>query len=630
VSELRDRLERLAGRGTRRGADEVLRAAEQSGPFDVDTSEPMADDYDLEIIDGLPTVTAEPPRRRGSFSTLIAATGVAALVGIGALAVTAVFGSGGGASSPERAVHQLADAVSQRDPLAAVDVLAPTEVRTMRESVQNITRRAAELKLVDDASQPLAGVDLSVDNLQLSSTNLADGYAKVTITGGTISADAHRAGLSKLLQDALRNSDTTDPHGQVDLARLAAGSNLPTFVMTVRQDGRWYVSPVYTALEYLREANDGPPADFGSAHAAQLGSDTPEHAVEDAMHAWQAGDWNRLLALAPPDELPVYDYRAFIDQQAVDTHPDFTINALTTTAEVSGDHGVVKLEGSGVIGSGADRRAWQVGGTCPSIGDWWANSFTSSDGSAQYSPAPPGPSFCLAGDVGRTVPYGLFLATSSADSTASGPISIDVVREDGRWFVSPVGTVLDAIDSFVQHVDERSLYPLIGLGWELPPDGTLTLNQPLRFADAAGSGRVYSFDGQAGQRVIGEIERPAGSFFLASGELYTADGRDLGYIDLEPRNQGCCAFPVELPITGSYRLVITLPLPSDTTLTLWDTDHAPKALLNNEPGLGVSGGEKCTYTATSSSCAGVSVPLQLPTQIGVSGGSNKVTTTSVP
>ena len=53
------------------------------------------------------------------------------------------------------------------------------------------------------------------------------------------------------------------------------------------------------------------------------------------------------MALAPPDELPVYDYRAWIDQAAADVHPDFSIDSLTTTSDVSGDHGVVKLEASG-------------------------------------------------------------------------------------------------------------------------------------------------------------------------------------------------------------------------------------------------------------------------------------------
>ena len=91
--------------------------------------------------------------------------------------------------------------------------------------------------------------------------------------------------------------------------------------MTVRHGGRWYVSPVYTALEYAREVAGGPRPTSVRRSAAQLGADTPELAVSDALHAWQAGDWDRLIALAPPDELPVYDYRAWIDQEAADSIP---------------------------------------------------------------------------------------------------------------------------------------------------------------------------------------------------------------------------------------------------------------------------------------------------------------------
>src|SRR4051794_491221 len=135
---------------------------------------------DLPIIDddAAPMVTAAAdvePRSR--MRTLVAVFGVAALVGVSGLAVASIFGNGG-AASPEGAVRQLADAISNKDPLAAVDVLSPTEVRSMRQSIANATNRAAELKIVDQASAPLAGVDLSVDHLDLSTQPLADGYTK--------------------------------------------------------------------------------------------------------------------------------------------------------------------------------------------------------------------------------------------------------------------------------------------------------------------------------------------------------------------------------------------------------------------------------------------------------------------
>ena len=264
MSELRDRLEKLATRGTRRGADAVLRDAQRTVPADT-AADTHATDGDLEVIDDLPLVTPEPARRRGRFGTLIAATGVAALVAVGGLAVTAMFGSGG-ADSPEGAVRQLADAVEHKDPLAAVDVLEPTEVRSMRETVKGITDRAADLKIVDSASQPLAGVDLSVDNLQ----TVVDRRRRRLRQGHDHERHAlGRARTAKRCRTCCRTRratwDAGQSNGKVDLARLAASNDLPTFVMTVRHDGHWYVSPMYTALEYAREAAGGPPADFGSA-----------------------------------------------------------------------------------------------------------------------------------------------------------------------------------------------------------------------------------------------------------------------------------------------------------------------------------------------------------------------------
>ena len=380
MSELRDRFERLAGRGSPRGADEVLHAAMRGIPASEAETVPDDDVHDLPIIDddAVPMVTTEV-EPRGRMRTLVAVFGVAALVGVSGLAVASIFGNGG-AASPEGAVRQLADAISHKDPLAAVDVLSPTEVRSMRTSVKNLTRRAADLKIVDDASAPLAGVNLSVDHLQLSTQPLADGYTKVTITGGEITASTHTAAMSKLLQDAIK--DAGNAPGTVELAKLAADSNLPTFVVTVRHDGRWYISPAYTALEYAREADGGPAAEFGSAKTAtDLGADTPENAVSDALRAWQAADWNRLIALAPPDELPVYDYRAWLDGLASESKPDFTIDHLTTSASVSGDTATVKLDASGTMGSGDSRAKWQVGGTCPDPRIGWYG-YSSDFGSA--------------------------------------------------------------------------------------------------------------------------------------------------------------------------------------------------------------------------------------------------------
>jgi hypothetical protein len=597
VSELGDRLEALANRGTHRGADDVLGAAQrdaQSIPSESGAGD--FDDSEMTIIDDeLPVVTLEPrTRQRRRYGSLIASVGIAALIGVGALAVTALFGSGG-ASSPEGAVRQLADAVSNKDPLAAVDVLVPSEVRSMRDTVKNVTNRAADLKIVDEASQPLAGIDLSVDHLELRTEPLADGYAKVVITSGDLNASTHKAQLSALLQKAMR--DNADGHSQADLSKLTGDSGLPTFVVVIKEDGGWYVSPAYTALEYIRELNDYPAADFGSAKTADVGAATPEAAVQDALHAWQSSNWDRLMALAPPDELPVYDYRAMIDAAATDTKADFTIDHLSTTSTVSGDTGIVKLDASGSTGGGGH---WQVGGTCASYVE---QARASSDGEWNL---------CLSGDLGGSLPFGFVYAGGLNSDATSGPISISVVRENGRWFVSPVTTVLGAVDAAVRNIDQRTVYTLFGLAYALPPDGTITLDQPFDVPAPSGTllNRVYAFDGKAGQELVGQIAGPVPTSTDASysdyvyGMIYTADGKQYGSVDFQhvptpgkPVGGSVYVSSVRLPVNGSYRLVLEPyaggSASSARTVTLWDVADAPSALRDASHPQDLSDGSDC-------------------------------------
>jgi hypothetical protein len=607
VSELRDRLEALANRGTRRGADDVLNAAQRDAAAAPDESTADLDGTDMQIIDDdLPVVTLDVGRRRRRFGSFVASAGIAALVGVGVLAVTAMFGSGG-AGSPEGAVRQLASAVNNKDALAAVDVLVPSEVRSMRESVKHATERAEELHIVNEAGKPLAGVDLSVAQLELTTEPLADGYAKVIITSGDFSASTHRAELSALLQKAQRDGEDAQNHA--DLSKLAADAGLPTFVVVVRQSGGWYVSPAYTTLEYIREVNQYPAADFGSAKAAELGAATPEGAVSDALFALQSADWNRLIALAPPDELPVYDYRAMIAASAVDVRPDFTIDNISTTATVNGDTAVVKLEASGTFSSDPVRR-WQVGSTCPDDRIGWFGYTEGYDDSSTSSSASV-PEFCLAGDLGRTVPFGLIAARQSVSEASSGPVSIELVREDGRWFVSPVTTALDVLNSTIDHVDERTVHAILGIAWDLPPDGTITLDQPFEVAGPTSylSPRVYTFDGGAGQELVGsDSTSSSDSSYTFSGQIFTADGDEVGYVDF-----GSYPTTVTLPNAGSYRLVLdgfAVP-PAGTTLTLWDLATAPKSLRDEAA---LSRGETCRSSGplvlggSSTSCGASAAP----------------------
>ena len=119
MSELTDRLMTLAARGTPRGFDAVLDAAKQATSFEVvdGGSDDDGPGVALPDRDSVPFGTLEPverrPRRR-PLTSMIAAAGLAAMLVVGLLAVSAVMGGGGGAARPRPRYESLPTRSSTR------------------------------------------------------------------------------------------------------------------------------------------------------------------------------------------------------------------------------------------------------------------------------------------------------------------------------------------------------------------------------------------------------------------------------------------------------------------------------------------------------------------------------------
>ena len=595
MSEMQDAFDELSQRGTPRGFDDVLAGAAASAMHGTDDGDSGAGPGDLEPI---PFVTSEARgRARRPFRAVITAAGVAALVLVSALAVSAVVGSGG-SDSPEGAVRRLADALSHEDPLAAADVIAPDEVRTLHGTLDAAAHKAAELQLVQTAGAPLSGIDFNVSGLKLSTQSLGNGYSKVTVEGGTFSASTHKAKFSPLMQKALRNTD--DNSSQADLSQLAGTHRLPTFVVVVRQGGSWYVSAAYTTLEYVREWNQLPAADFGAGErdVATLGADSPDAAVQDSVRALQRNDWTKLMTMVSPREIPFYDYRAAFNElirkrEAESAAPstNFTIDAMTTNAQIDGDTAKVTLNASGTTDSGK----WKLEGGC----------FTPPDTS---TPA----ITCGEGDF-----LGLISTPYSALDKGS---QFTAIKHGGRWFVSPVGTVLDVVDKWISTLDRRTLFTMIGIPNQLPPDGSLTLGSPFALNAANRHLQVLTFDGHKGQKLLGlaksklqptDVRGLQGDFSATSARLFAPDGSELtdsyGLFDGQP---------VALPADGTYTVAVQsygLSGGGDVTVTIWNAADAPAAAKNP---VGMNG--SCTYSGLVQSCSSSSAVATAPSN-GTSG-----------
>jgi hypothetical protein len=556
VSDLTDQFEQLARRGTPRGGDAVLadamRAADRDATALHGVTELTEEAGEADSVVAL-NVDGRRPRPRRHFSSLVAAAGVAATLFVCTLALSSMLGAGSGSDSPEGAVRQLADAVSHEDAVAAAAVLVPEEVQSLNQTVSTASKRAQELELARSAAAPFAGLDLSVDGLSLSSETMADGYVKVTVSGGELTARTDAQQFSPVVQKALsRSSGNT---ANVNLANLAQSNNLPTFVIAIERDGHWYVSATYTALEYIREANNLPAADLGSGRraAATLGADSPDAAVKQAMQALAADDWQGLSALVAPNELPLYDYRAALTQLGREKDNRFTINRLDTTSTVSGDSAKVKLSASGTTDSGT----WAIEGGC------FQPPF---DPSLRYGGPPAEREWC-------DVPAYLFvLPFFGSQPAAAKAAEIEAVRVDGRWFVSPVGTALDLLDQWVSQITRRQLYSVIGAPQELPADGALTLGVTQTVGAPGNGAYVYSFDGQRGDRLLGAATAPTGyESSFGDVRVYGPDG-DV----LENSFDLIDGTGLALPADGVYKIVVW-SYGDGQTLTIWDEASAPES-----------------------------------------------------
>lgn len=587
--DLRDALERLARRGSARGFDAVLAGAADEAARDEAVHHVVERGSGSGDLDPIPFVTAEPAarRRRRPLGSMIAAAGIAALLVVGTLAVSAVVGnSGSGSGSAQAAVERLADALRHGDPLAAAGVLAPEEVRSLQGTVESAERKAAELQLVQTAGAPLAGVNFDVTGLKLSTQPLADGYAKVVVEGGTFSASTRKAQFSPLMQKALHNSH--DDSSSADLSHLAADLKLPTFVVGIKRDGKWYVSAAYTVLEYVREANELPAADLGSGtrSVSTLGADTPEAAVQESMRALAQKDWSKLLTMSPPDEVPVYDYRAALvsliqrdDPRGVDgSKPAFTIGSMTTSAHVDGDSATVSLNASGTTSSGK----WSIEGGC----------FSSTSNDAVAAGDPTLPCYPTAGLF-------LFLFRFGLGSETGKDGTFTVVKESGRWFVSPVSTVLDLVNSSINGLDQRTLYELLNIPEQLPADAALRLGTKITLPASDPGPRVLSFAGKRGEQLLG-LSTPHQDSYDSTPlyvRVFGPDGATLYQADGMFEGQ---AFT--LPVDGTYKFIVTrqfLSAGKVATVTVWDAADAPAAAKDNH-------GEQCTYDANGSTCNGPS------------------------
>ena len=95
-------------------------------------------------------------------------------------------------------------------------------------------------QLLGQASEDVVQVADQVhlgDEAELDEREVADGVARVHLTGGTVQ---RRPG-----------STGQDPKAPLDLGRPDAGQDVQPYLVTIEQDGTWYPSLVFTVTDWM-------------------------------------------------------------------------------------------------------------------------------------------------------------------------------------------------------------------------------------------------------------------------------------------------------------------------------------------------------------------------------------------
>ena len=265
-----------------------------------------------------PMESVQPASGGAKFTKWIAGgIGAVLLVGAGVFAFGALRGTDGGSKTPESAVDALLASFSNEDPVAMINSMAPSEMRTLGSAMQKNVKTLdgqgeAGQRLVDrgvdlDLNDLLPGLQIDIKSTDYKVEDLGDDVARVDIASldATWSFDPQeffdRLDIEKIsgglfTEDDLAGiSEKSSGNITEDDLRVVGDQS---FVMAVREQGKWYVSPMYTVLEYLRVDGGFPKADFSKPTG--WGADSPEAAIEQMVRALGKSDVSGVIEALPP------------------------------------------------------------------------------------------------------------------------------------------------------------------------------------------------------------------------------------------------------------------------------------------------------------------------------------------
>ena len=420
---------------------------------------PQFDSQAFSPPDGEPMAPLVPAGNRAQRSTgkmiggLIA---VVALVGAGGFGVSKIVaGDDGGAGSPTEVGTRLMAALAAEDALGVVDLLLPGERDMMRQPLIDIVDNLKRLDIVDKTASldKVGGLDISFDGVQVepTATNVDD-VSDIRITAtGTASVNGKTVPIGNLLIDEAFGGD------RPNLDSAPKDSDVDWKLATVKDSGRWYLSAFYSIAENARNGV----GDIPARSLVARGADTPEGAVQAIFDAVHHLDLEALIADLNPNEAGALQRYApmFLDhaQKSIDDQgAKIAFSNIQYSVTGNGDRRIVAVRGFSLKAAAGDREInVESTGKCIVVTTKDTTTDTCAGGGSSIDTE-----LSTLGLADNADVKALVKTVHDAFSDV-GPTGVTVQKVNGKWFVSPVGTVADILLAELAALDKGELTNII-------------------------------------------------------------------------------------------------------------------------------------------------------------------------
>jgi hypothetical protein len=411
--------------------------------WDPGTAAPMEPPSAPQMMEVTPTAPKSSRKR------WVAMGGAAALIVAGGFAVTKIAGGGakGGADSPELAVEGLIGSINNEDMIGAMDFVLPGERRVLKDPLIDMVSELTRLEVLSDTAKldKVAGFDIEITLDDVQVDEVADDISVVEMSGSSkVKVDQGEIPLGDFLVENVMDGDQPTDKSTTE-GEFGGDAGDPTRMATVQRDGRWYVSMFYSIAEAARTDADLEIPDAKDA-IEPIGADSPEGAVENLFKAIEKTDLEMMVGILNPDEAEALQRYApmFIDdgQDALDSFisdagVDIQISDTEFEAKVDGDRARVVVSALTASASADGEEVtleFADGCTTINVPDREEQKTCADDANQALD------------DAGLGSLTGL-----------SGDAAITVSKVDGKWYISPIGTVMDTILNVMRKLDRKDL-----------------------------------------------------------------------------------------------------------------------------------------------------------------------------